>query len=116
MKDPQYERIFIQFPSYIQRTLVLSAKDNYQTLQIMSKDKDLVIERIQLYLILGINLQQNKHLLVLSVEQPAGSNSIHNFHFAHADQLIIHEWYQLLDKHVKQAKSDYMNKYQEYRI
>jgi hypothetical protein len=112
----QYEQIFIEFPSYIQRTLSLSSNDCYRTLHIMSKDKQTSIAHISLYLILGINLQQNKHLLVVSVEQPAGSNSIHNFHFAHADRSIILQWYQLLDKYVKQAKSDYMDKYQEYRI
>lgn len=117
MKDPVHEELFIQFPSYIQRILVLSSKDSYQTLEIMSKDKQMMIERIPLYLILGINLQQNKHLLVLSVErQPIGSNSIHNFHFAHADRAVIDQWYHLLDKYAKQAKSDYMSKYQEYRI
>lgn len=116
MKEQQHENIFIQFPSYIQRTLILSSKTNYQILQIMSKDKFTLIESIQLHLILGINIQQDKHLLVLSVEQPQGSNTIHNFHFAHADRSIIHQWYQLLDKYVKQAKCDYMNKYQEYRI
>jgi hypothetical protein len=116
MKDQQYEIIFIQFPSYIQRTLILSSNDNYQILNIMSKDKNTIIERIHLYLILGINIQQEKHLLVLSVEQPQGSNTIHNFHFAHADRSIINQWYQLLDKYIKQAKCDYMNKYQEYRI
>jgi hypothetical protein len=82
----------------------------------MSKDKHTLIERIQLHLILGINIQQDKHLLVLSVEQPQGSNTIHNFHFVHADKSIINEWYQLLDNYVKQAKRDYMDKYQEYRI
>ncbi|CAF0815627.1 unnamed protein product [Rotaria sp. Silwood1] len=116
MKDQQYENIFIQFPSYIQRTLILSSMDNYQSVNIMSKDKYTLIECIQLHLILGINIQQDKHLLVLSVEQPQGSNTIHNYHFAHPDRSIINEWYQLLDKYVKQAKCDYMNKYQEYRI
>ncbi|CAF0742495.1 unnamed protein product [Adineta steineri] len=116
IKEQQHEKIFIQFPSYIQRTLILSSIDNYQILNIMSKDKQTLIERIQLHLILGINIQQDKHLLVLSVEQPQGSNTIHNFHFAHADRSIINEWYQLLDNYVKQAKRDYMNKYQEYRI
>jgi len=116
MKDQQYEKIFIQFPSYIQRTFILSSKDNYQILNIMSKDKSTIIERIQLHLILGINIQQDKHSLVLSVEKPHGSNTIHNFHFAHSDRSIINEWYQLLDKYVKQAKCDHMNKYQEYRI
>jgi hypothetical protein len=112
LKDQQNENIFIQFPSYIPRTLILSSKD----LTIMSKDKQTLIERIQLHFILGVNIQQDKHLLVLSVEQPQGSNTIHNYHFAHADQSIINQWYQLLDKYVKQAKCDYMNKYQEYRI
>jgi hypothetical protein len=116
MKDQQYERIFIQFPSYIQRILIISSVDNYRILNIMSKDKHTLIERIQLHLILGINIQQDKHLLVLSVEQPQGSNTIHNFHFVHADKSIINEWYQLLDNYVKQAKRDYMDKYQEYRI
>jgi len=116
IKDQQYERIFIQFPSYIQRILILSSVDNYRILNIMSKDKHTLIERIQLHLILGINIQQDKHLLVLSVEQPQGSNTIHNFHFVHADKSIINEWYQLLDNYVKQAKRDYMDKYQEYRI
>lgn len=116
MKDQQYETIFIQFPSYIQRTLILSSTDNYQILNIMSKDKQTLIERLELHLILGISIQQGKHLLVLSVEQPPGSNTIHNFHFAHADKSIINQWYQLLDKHIKQTKCDYMNKYQEYRI
>ncbi|CAF2095215.1 unnamed protein product [Rotaria magnacalcarata] len=116
MKDQQYEGIFIQFPSYNQRTLTLSSIDNYKTLNIMSKDKHSLVTKIQLHLILGINIQQDKHLLVLSVEQPQGSNAIHNFHFAHADRSIINEWYQLLDKYVKQAKCDYMNKYHEYRI
>lgn len=116
MKDHQYENIFIQFPSYIQRTLSLSSTDNYQILNIMSKDKQTLIERLELYLILGINIQQDKHLLVLSVEQPQGSNTIHNFHFVHADRSITNQWYQLLDKYIKQAKCDYMNKYQEYRI
>ena len=82
----------------------------------MSKDKHTLIERIQLHLILGINIQQDKQLLILSFEKPEGSNTIHNYHFAHGDKLIINEWYQLLDKYVKQAKCDYMNKYQEYRI
>ncbi|CAF5213742.1 unnamed protein product, partial [Rotaria magnacalcarata] len=36
MKDQQYEGIFIQFPSYNQRTLTLSSIDNYKTLNIMS--------------------------------------------------------------------------------
>lgn len=116
MKEQQHEIIFIQFPSYIQRTLILSSKDNYQILNIMSKDKHTLIESIQLHLILGINIQQDKHSLILSVEQPQGSNTIHNFHFAHADRSIINQWYQLLDKYVKQAKCDHMNKYQEYRI
>jgi hypothetical protein len=116
LKEQYYENIFIQFPSYIPRTLILSSTDNYQILNIMSKDKQTLIEHIQLHLILGINIQQDKDLLVLSVEQPPGSNTIHNFHFAHADRSIINQWYQLLDKYVKQAKCDYMNKYQEYRI
>ena len=89
MKTQQFENIFIQFPSYIQRTLILSSIDNYQILQIMSKDKQIIHERIQLHLILGINIQQDKHLLVLSIEQPHGSNTISNFHFAHADKSII---------------------------
>jgi hypothetical protein len=116
MNDQQYERIFIQFPSYLQRTFILSSNDNYQVLKIMSKDKLTIIEQFPLHLILGINIQQEKHLLVLSVEQPQGSNTIHNFHFTHADRSIINQWYQLLDKYVKQAKCDHMNKYQEYRI
>ena len=116
MKDQQYENTFIQFPSYIQRTLILSSKDNYQILTIMSKDKQTLIERLELHFILGISVQQEKHLLVLSVEQPPGSNTIHNFHFAHADRSIINQWYQLLDKHIKQTKCDYMNTHQEFRI
>lgn len=116
MKDQQYENIFIQFPSYIQRTLILSSKENYQILNIMSKDKQTLIERLELHLILGITVQQDKHLLVLSVEQPPGSNTIHNFHFVHADKSVINQWYQLLDKHIKQTKCDHMNKYQEFRI
>ncbi|CAF4681487.1 unnamed protein product, partial [Rotaria magnacalcarata] len=76
MKDQQYEGIFIQFPSYNQRTLTLSSIDNYKTLNIMSKDKHSLVTKIQLHLILGINIQQDKHLLVLSVEQPQGSNAI----------------------------------------
>jgi hypothetical protein len=116
MKNQEYEKLFIQFPSYIQRTLILSSIDNYQILKIMSKDKLTLIERIQLHLILGINIQQDKQSLVLSVEQPQGSNAIHNFHFAHSDRSIINEWYQLLNKYVKQAKCDHMSKYHEYRI
>ncbi|UJR28352.1 hypothetical protein I4U23_009594 [Adineta vaga] len=116
VKDQQYENIFIQFPLYIQRTLTLSSIDNYQILNIMSKDKEILLEKLPLHLILGINIQQDKHLLVLSIEQPQGSNTIHNYHFAHADRSIINQWFQLLDNYVKQAKRDYMNKYQEYRI
>ena len=116
IKAQQYENTFIQFPAYSQRTLSLSSVDNYQTLNIMSKDKQTLIEQVHLHLILGVNIQRDKYLLVLSVEQPQGSNTIHNFHFAHADRSIINEWFQLLDNYVKQAKRDYMNKYQEYRI
>ncbi len=112
LKDQQNENIFIQFPFYIPRTLILSLTD----LNIMSKDKQTLIERIQLHFILGINIQQDKHLLVLSVEQPQGSNQIYDYHFAHADRSIINQWYQLLDKYIRQAKYNYMNKCQEYRI
>lgn len=116
MKECQYEQTFIQYPVHLQRTLILSSNDQYRTLQILSKDKQTIIERLPLYLIIGLNLQQNQHLLVFSVDQSRASNSVHNYHFAHADPSVIQHWYQLLDKHIKQAKSEYMNKYQEYRI
>ena len=112
LKEQENENIFIQFPSFVPRTLILSTTN----LNIMSKDKQISIERIQLHFILGMNIQPDKHSLVLSVEQPPGSNSIHNYQFAHADRTIINQWYQLLDKYVKQAKCDHMNQYQEYRI
>lgn len=116
IKDQQYEKMFVEYPSCNQRILILSSIDNYKSLNIMSKDKHTLIEKIYLHLILGINIQQDKYLLVLSVEQSQGSNTIHNFHFTHSDRSIINEWYQLLNKYVNQAKYDYMNKYQEYRI
>lgn len=116
LKLHEYETVFTQFPSYVQRILSLLSKDQYRILHIMSKDRQTSIERIQLHLILGLNIQQDKHLLVFSVEQPQGSNKINNYHFVHADRTIIFQWYQLLNKYIKQAKCDHMNKYQEFRI
>lgn len=116
MKLHDYEHSFIQFPCYATRTLCLLSKDQYQILRIMSKDKQTCIDRIPLHLILGLNIQEDKRVLVFSVEQPQGSNTINNYHFAHADRTILSQWYQLLDKYIKQAKCDHMHKYQEFRI